>query len=81
MSDDRPIPEPVCREEALRVWNLMKQNKPLSERDEALLRQSWEHQMWTHHGLRPKNGNSSYVSNTGTSSASLESTIVSEKDD
>ncbi|MEM9478897.1 MAG: hypothetical protein AAGA58_04455 [Verrucomicrobiota bacterium] len=53
-------PQPISLEEAKRLWNLQKQNKPLSARDRQLLEQVADWQMWTSHGigLKPSNATS-----------------------
>ena len=76
MSDEN-LPQPISREDARRIWDLMKQNKPLSEQDQALLRQSWEWQMWAHHGILSKPGKEPSETSSETSSRSPEKTAVS----
>lgn len=76
MSDENP-PQPISREDARRIWDLMKQNKPLSEQDQALLRQSAEWQMWAHHGIRLKPGNERSGTSSEISLRSPEKTAVS----
>jgi|GEM_PF-1725003 len=57
-------PTPVSRDEALRVWNLMKQNEPLSEEDQALVHQAAKNQMLAHHQIRPLSGKERSGTNT-----------------
>lgn len=45
-------PQPISLEDAQRIWNLQKQKLPLEVRDQELLLQAAEWQMWVSHGIR-----------------------------
>ena len=49
-------PQPISMEDSLRLWNLKKQNMPLSQQDQDLLSQAWRWQAWVSHGILLPNG-------------------------
>ncbi|MGK0189830.1 MAG: hypothetical protein ACI9R3_005648, partial [Verrucomicrobiales bacterium] len=51
-TSDQSDPKPISLAEAQRLWNLQKQNAPLSKEDKELLKQAAEWHMWTSHGIR-----------------------------
>ena len=54
--NENEVPQPISLEDAQRIWTLQKQKMPLAPRDEALLLQAAEWQMWVSHGIRLQNG-------------------------
>jgi hypothetical protein len=73
-------PQPISLADAQRIWNLQKQDAQLSKEDKELLKQAWKWQMWTSHGIRLQNGNSTSTADPESSGVPLSHAWINAKD-